>query len=124
MLQRVVRRRRAIALRLLAVFALFLGVTAVAPCVMASPCHPAGHNGPHRHHDCQSLARLDCQASDQQVVKSQAAAPADLAPILPVLAYVAPQTSANFTAASRPQRLAAEAILRPPLILQYAVLLI
>jgi hypothetical protein len=124
MLQRFVRRRRAIALRLLAVFALFLGVTAVAPCVMASPDHPAGHDGAHRYHDCQSLAKLDCQASGQQVVKNQVAAAVDLAPVLPVLAYVAPQTSTEFTASSRPQRFAAEAIPRPPLILQYAVLLI
>jgi hypothetical protein len=124
MLQRFIRHQRSTARRLLAVFALFLGVTAVAPCVMASPCHPAGHSGTHRHHDCQSLAKLDCQASSQQVVKYQAAAPVDLAPALPVLAYVAPQTSTGFAAASRPLRLAAEAIPRPPLILQYAVLLI
>jgi hypothetical protein len=124
MLQRFVRRRRAIATRLLAVFALFLGVTTMAPCVMASPCHPAGHDGAHRHHDCQSLARLDCQASSQQVVKHQVAAAVDLAPALPVLAYVAPQTSADSKAAARPLRFATEAIPRPPLILQYAVLLI
>ena len=118
------RERRRLARRLLAAFALFWGVAAMAPCVMASPDHPAGHNGAHRHHDCQSLAKLDCQAASQQVVKHQAAAPVDLAPSLPVLAYAAPQTSVQFTVTSRPQRFAAEAIPRPPLILQYAVLLI
>lgn len=124
MLQRVLRHRRAIALRLLAVFGLFLGVTAVAPCVMASPDHPAGHNGAHRHHDCQSLAKLDCQAASQQAIKNQLAAPVDLAPALPVLAYLAPQTGARIAASCAPPRFAAEAIPRPPLILQYAVLLI
>lgn len=124
MLQRFVRHQRSTARRLLAVFALFLGVTAVAPCVMASPDHPAGHSGAHRHHDCQSLAKLDCQAASQQAVKTQVTAPVDLAPALPVLSYVAPQTGARSAATCAPQRFAAETIPRPPLILQYAVLLI
>jgi hypothetical protein len=125
MLQRIIRYQRITARHLLAAFVAFWGVTAAAPCVMAAaPCHPAQAAGEHRHHDCQSLAKLDCQASGQQVVKNQVSAPVDLAPALPVLSYVAAPNRAHVTAANRPVRLAAEAIPRPPLILQYAVLLI
>lgn len=124
MLQRIIRHRRTTARHLLVAFVAFWAVTAAAPCVMAAPDHSPGHSGAHRHHDCQSLARLDCQAASQQLIKYQAAAAVDLTPVLPVLAYVAPQTSTGFPAASRPPHFAAEAIPRPPLILQYAVLLI
>lgn len=124
MLHRFLRHRRTIALRLLAVFGLFLGVTAVAPCVMAGAEHPPGHVSAHRHHDCQSLVKLDCQAASQQAVKQQVTVLADLAPVLPVVAYLAPQTETHVAAISAAQRFAAEAIPRPPLILQYAVLLI
>jgi hypothetical protein len=124
MLQGFIRRRRTIARGLLVAFAAFWAVTAVAPCAMAGPCPTSACAGAHDPRVCPPLAQLDCQVSDPQVVKSQSIAPLDLTPVLSVLVYAAPRSGTDFAARCRPQRLAAEAIPRPSLVLQYAVLLI
>ncbi|UCH53946.1 MAG: hypothetical protein JSW09_03935 [Pseudomonadota bacterium] len=121
MLQRLIRRQRSIGRHLLAAFLAFWAVAAVTPCVLAAAQNSPVHGGLCKLPDCPTLAKIDCQASNQKAVKFQVTTAADNTLSFVPWQYLAP---VSVDATRPPQtRHAAASIPRPPIILQYVIML-